>query len=88
LEVCPVRIDLPRMLLELRADEVQRKMVPPLERLAERTVVFGFRHEKLMRLGANVGRWIPLPVMEVNGRKLPQLAPRSFRQIWSELKNE
>jgi L-lactate dehydrogenase complex protein LldF len=82
LEVCPVRIDLPRMLLELRADEVQRKMVPPLERLAERTVAFGFRHEKLMRYGANMGRWIPLPVMEVNGRKLPQLAPRSFRQMW------
>ena len=85
LEVCPVRIDLPRMLLELRADEVECKMVPAWERLAERTVAFGFRHEKLMRYGANVGRFISVGDVRVNGRKLPQLATRSFRQMWADL---
>ena len=88
LEVCPVRIDLPRMLLELRADEVEGKMVPAWERLAERTVAFGFRHERLMRLGANMGRFIPLGEVGVNGRKLPQLAPRSFRQMWPDLEGK
>jgi L-lactate dehydrogenase complex protein LldF len=86
LDVCPVRIDLPRMLLELRADEVGQRMVPTLERWAEQTAAFVFGHEKLMRYGANVGRWIPLPVLNVNGRQLPQLAPRSFRQMWQDLK--
>jgi L-lactate dehydrogenase complex protein LldF len=88
LDVCPVRIDLPRMLLELRADEVGQRMVPTLERWAEQTAAFVFGHEKLMRYGANVGRWIPLPVLNVNGRQLPQLAPRSFRQMWPELKEQ
>jgi L-lactate dehydrogenase complex protein LldF len=88
LDVCPVRIDLPRMLLELRADEVERKIVPPLERWAEQAVAFGFRHEKLMSLGANMGRFIPVGDVRVNGRKLPQLAPRSFRQMWPELKDD
>jgi L-lactate dehydrogenase complex protein LldF len=90
LEVCPVRIDLPRMLLELRADEVQHKLVPPLERWAEQTAAFVLGHEKLMRYGTNMGRLIPLPVLNVNGRKLPQLAPRSFRQMWQsgELSSE
>ncbi len=82
LEVCPVRIDLPRMLLELRADEVEQKIIPPLERWAEQSVAFVFRHEKLMNYGANATRLIPLGEVKVNGRKLPQLAKKSFRQMW------
>ncbi len=95
LDVCPARIDLPRMLLELRAEEVRRGIVPAPESLAERTVAWGLAHERLYRLGTGLGRLAARPFTQdgytnlpprlnpAQERRLPGLAPRSFQKIWA-----
>lgn len=94
LDVCPARIDLPRMLLELRAQEVEDRIVNWRERAAERTVAFGMGHERLYRLGTGAARLLQAPMVRdgqldlpaklnpAQDRRLPALAPRSFREIW------
>jgi L-lactate dehydrogenase complex protein LldF len=94
-EVCPARIDLPRMLLELRADAVQQRIVPWWESVAERAVALGLANEPLYRLGSNLARrlqtpWtqqgqlnLPAALSPGQGRKLPALANRSFREMWA-----
>ncbi len=94
LDVCPARIDLPRMLLELRAQEVEDRIVNWRERAAERTVAFGMGHERLYRMGAGAARLLQAPMARdgqlnlpeklnpAQDRRLPALAPRSFREIW------
>ncbi len=96
MDVCPARIDLPRMLLELRADEVEKKVLTWPERLAEQTAAFILRHEKLMRSVTKIMRWGQRPLAK-NGklklparfhpakeRQLPALAEKSFRQMWED----
>ena len=89
-----MRIDLPRMLLELRADQVEEKTVPWSERKAEETGAFVLKHEKLMRFMTKAVRLAQRPLVR-NGRlrlpqrlnpalerQLPALAKRSFREMW------
>jgi L-lactate dehydrogenase complex protein LldF len=94
--VCPVRIDLPRMLLELRADQVAQGIMPWWERLAERAAALGLSSEPFFRFGTNMGRILQRPFVAADhlrlppslnpaqARQLPALAPRSFRQMWAE----
>jgi L-lactate dehydrogenase complex protein LldF len=96
LDVCPARIDLPRMLLELRADQVKEKVMPWRERFAESSAAFVFSHEKLMRfstaflrLGQRLfmrnGRLqLPNPLNPLPQRQLPHLAKKSCRDLWQE----
>jgi L-lactate dehydrogenase complex protein LldF len=96
LEVCPARIDLPRMLLELRADAAESKHLPWLERLAERTAGRILAHERLMGLTARALRWgqrpfarrgrlqLPRRFNPVLERQLPALAKKSFRDLWKD----
>ncbi|MEA3336775.1 MAG: LutB/LldF family L-lactate oxidation iron-sulfur protein [Chloroflexota bacterium] len=102
LEVCPARIDLPRMLLQLRADEVDRRIIPWYERAAERGLAWAFTHPRLYDRGANAARFLGRPLFKdghsavprklnpAQQRRLPALAPRSFRQRWAsgELEEE
>jgi L-lactate dehydrogenase complex protein LldF len=95
LDACPVRIDLPRMLLALRADMVEQGIVPRREALMERTVAFGLGRSAFFRLGAGLLRLLQRPLVQnrrlalpkrlnpAQGRALPALAPRAFRDIWS-----
>ncbi|MEI2691427.1 MAG: 4Fe-4S dicluster domain-containing protein [Anaerolineae bacterium] len=88
-DVCPARIDLPRLLLELRAEEVQRGLLPAAERMAERAVAWGLGHQRLYQLGAGLGRLaakpfthdgytdLPARLNPAQERRLPALAPRS-----------
>jgi L-lactate dehydrogenase complex protein LldF len=86
MDVCPARIDLPRMLLALREDEVDRRIVPPRDRLAERWAASVLNHPKLfdglLRLASRVGlTTIIQPFLKV---KVPQLAERSFHALWRD----
>ena len=93
-DVCPVRIDLPRMLLALRTDEVTERVLPWRERKAEEGVAFVLAHEKLMRFVMGAVRLaqrrfvydgslnLPDHLNPVPGRQLPGLAKRSFREMW------
>ena len=100
LDVCPARIDLPRMLLELRADEVDQKIMPWHERLAESAAAEIFAHERLLRSTTGALRLFQKPFVKDNqlnlpdrfhpapGRQLPSLAQKPFRDLWKELETE
>lgn len=94
LDVCPARIDLPRMLLALRRREVDENILPWPERLAERAAAFGLGRERLYRLSADLARLAQKPLLDedhlnvpdklnpIHERRLPGLAARSFRDLW------
>lgn len=96
LDVCPARIDLPRMLLELRNDEVERRMLPWAERLAEQSAAFALGDARLMRLATSAARLGGRPLMrdgktnlpdrfDLGGeRELPALAEKPFRDLWKD----
>jgi L-lactate dehydrogenase complex protein LldF len=79
-DVCPVRIDLPRMLVELRGEEVQRGLLPWWEVAAERGAAAVLGNETLMRVAAGFGR----VGQGFVGGNLPRLAKKSFRKMWEE----
>jgi L-lactate dehydrogenase complex protein LldF len=101
-EVCPVKIDIPKMLLALRREVKRSDAREPRSRLEKR----GFQiwswvmqrprlFEALGFVGQAViprpdqGRWLrSLPGLNAwtETRDFPPLAPRSFRQLWREKK--
>jgi L-lactate dehydrogenase complex protein LldF len=101
-DACPVRIDIPRMLIELRKEVDERKIAPWTER-----VVFGvfgwlLRRPALFRLGAPIARLLQRPFARggrierlplffgewTRTRDLPAVAPRTFSERWAELERE
>lgn len=98
MDACPARINLPRMLLELRVEEVRSHVISWPERLAERSAAFVLAHSRLYRLLAGLGRIVQRPFarrgllhlprrLNPGGdRQLPALARRSFRSMWDEIK--
>ncbi len=79
-DVCPVRIDLPRMLVELRGDEVQRGLLPWWEAAAERGAAMMMGDATLMRVGLGFGR----VGQGILSEDLPRLAKKSFRKMWED----
>jgi L-lactate dehydrogenase complex protein LldF len=98
-DACPVRIDIPRMLIELRKEVVERRIAPWPER-----VVFGafgwlLRHPALYRLSAPIARLLQRPFARggriprlplffgdwTRTRDLPVVAARTFQERWAEL---
>lgn len=98
LDACPVRINLPRMLLDLRRDEVQGRMLSPVERFIEQAAAFVLGHYRLYRLLTGTarifqrplvrGRFLRVPrrVNPAGERDLPSLAKRSFHDLWDEIR--
>ncbi len=96
LEVCPARIDLPRMLLELRNQEVRERIMPWHERIAERFAAGVLAGPRRWSFLADLARWLLRPITRnaslrlpgrlnpVQPRKLPGLSRRSFRAIWQD----
>ena len=94
LDACPARINIPRILLELRTDEVENAVLPWHERFAERAAVRVLQSEGLMRVTTKLLRLAQKPLQKegrlnlparlnpAKGRQLPALAPKSFREMW------
>jgi L-lactate dehydrogenase complex protein LldF len=85
-EVCPVKIDIPRILLHLRTKTPHA--LP--ERTAMALVGRAFRDPRAYRLGQRVGRALQTPARILPGplrvwrrsRELPELPRESFRDWW------
>jgi L-lactate dehydrogenase complex protein LldF len=94
-EVCPVKIDIHHLLLWLRRKAVNERLTNVIERFAIQVWFTTMKSSKLYRLASKVARiaqkifrgtdgTLPIPGWS-RTRDFPQLAPRSFKEIWSEL---
>ncbi len=101
-EACPVKIDLPRLLLDLRGDQVAAGEDPLFDRVAMRgfvqTMKSRSRYENAGKL-ANIGsallagmsggniKFMPPPFSGwTESRDFPPFAAKSFRDLWRERK--
>jgi len=95
-EVCPVKIELPKILLELRS-EIVRKHKEPGERRAWRIFSWVMRRPKtfarLGKMGRFAARKMPGVTKTVgpmkawlSQRDLPPMPEKSFRELWKERK--
>lgn len=97
-EVCPVRIDIPRMLLKLRDEAAQAEHAPAWLKIGMKLYRFGVVRPGLYRLGGQMSRWatrflakngwiskLPGPVAAwTDHRDFPAFAEKSFSQRWRE----
>jgi L-lactate dehydrogenase complex protein LldF len=101
-EVCPVKIDIPKVLLSLRAEVAEKTADEPRsrwERRAMRLWAWLMHHPVLFDMAGRIGsvlmpdgsalmaRFGPLAAW-ARGRELPRPAPKSFRQLWAERRRE
>ncbi len=98
-DACPVRIDIPRMLIELRKEVDERRIAPWSERLVFKAFARILRSPALYRLGARIGRTAQRPFVRAGRiralpsffgrwtktRDLPPVAARTFQERWREL---
>ena len=96
LDVCPARIDLPRMLIDLREEVVERGLISRRETTVERGVAWLLRHSRLYEWVSRLLRWIlkpwtrngyvslPFLLKMTRGRQVPAPAPKTFRRLWRE----
>ena len=106
-EVCPVKINIPDLLLHLRSKAQEETQAPPkpksspvTERTSMRMWAWAMKRPWAYNLGASLARlaqrfgaregWIRSVALYplsrwTEGRDLPALAPKSFRQTWKEL---
>ncbi|MBZ0309791.1 MAG: DUF3390 domain-containing protein, partial [Anaerolineae bacterium] len=91
-EVCPVDIDLPRLLLDLRRDLVAEGKSDSVYDWGIKMWEMGNRSPRLFALGGTAARLgqkvtgLPLGAW-TKYRDFPDFAPKSFRQLWKERKN-
>jgi L-lactate dehydrogenase complex protein LldF len=97
-DACPVRIDIPRMLIELRKDVGERNIAPWSERVVFRAFAWLLRHPTLYRLAAPLGRAAQRPFVRAGRiralpsflgqwtktRDLPPVAARTFQERWRD----
>jgi len=86
-EVCPVKIDIPRLLLHLRAEIAPRKG-GIAERLAFKTWARIMTSPALYRLSSAAGRIvqrvIPISRAWTKGRDMRPIESKSFHDLWNE----
>jgi L-lactate dehydrogenase complex protein LldF len=101
-DACPVRIDIPRMLIDLRREIAEQKVAPRAERMIFKALARLLRRPGLFALGAPLGRLLQRPWVRerrirrlplllrrwTRTRDLPPIAPRTFSERWSELSRE
>jgi len=98
-DACPVRIDIPRMLIELRRQVDEEHIAPWTERVLFKTFARLLVHPTLYRFGARIGRILQRPLIRegriralpfffgrwTKTRDLPPVAARTFQERWPEL---
>ena len=95
-EVCPVKIDIPQVLIHLRGRAVAEAPQPRFERLAMRVLAWVFGSERRFALGQRLGRLGARPfvrdgrIRRLPGlgawtatRDLPPVASQTFREWWT-----
>ena len=87
-EVCPVKIEIPKILLELR-QEIVEKSGDRAERLAFRMFAWVMRHPRVYEQFRWVRKMGKLPSAGplkawLSQRDLPNLPAKSFRELWRE----
>jgi len=101
-DACPVKIDIPKMLIELRKENVERRVAPGSERLVFRLVARLLAMPRLYRLGAPLARLLQRPFVRdgaihhlplffgewTRTRDLPAVAPRTFTERWAQVERE
>ena len=94
-EVCPVKIEIPKLLLKLRAEVTEaqtREEKGGLEPLVFRIWAWAMTHPKIYRLGGRLASMFA-PLLPKVGplkhwtsqRELPKLASKSFHRLWREI---
>jgi L-lactate dehydrogenase complex protein LldF len=101
-DACPVRIDIPRMLIELREHLDRERIAPWPERAVFKSFARVLGSPALYRLGARLGRLAQRPFTREGRpgklplffgkwtatRDLPPIARRTFSERWAELERE
>ena len=101
-DACPVRIDIPRMLVELRREVGERKIAPWTERVVFALAGRLLRAPALYRWSAPVARLLQRPFTRgrtirrlplffgawTRTRDLPAVAPQTFQERWPSLERE
>jgi L-lactate dehydrogenase complex protein LldF len=101
-DACPVRIDIPRMLIELRKEVDERRIAPWPERAVFKTLAWLLARPALYRLAARIGRVAQRPFVRggriralpslggawTKTRDLPPVAARTFQERWAALERE
>jgi L-lactate dehydrogenase complex protein LldF len=93
-DACPVRIDIPRLLVDLRARHVEQRRTPSAEGVAMAAAAYAMKSparfaaaQRAGRIGRLLGGWAArgLPVLRswAGSRDLPPAPPETFRQWWA-----
>jgi len=85
-EVCPVKIDIPQLLLHLRG-EISTRQGSALERLAFKVWARVMMSPSLYKIGSvaarTIQRVVPISKAWSSGRDLRPIEARSFHELWS-----
>ena len=98
-DACPVRIDIPRMLIELRKEVAERRIAPWAERVVFKALTFVLARPALYGLAARLGRVAQRPFVRsgrirtlplffgqwTRTRDLPPVARRTFQERWRDV---
>src|SRR5881397_2580463 len=101
-DACPVRIDIPRMLIELRRQVDEKRIAPWIERVVFESFGWLLTRPALYRRVAPIARLLQRPFVRdgairslplffgdwTRTRDLPRVAPRTFQERWKELERE
>ena len=101
-DACPVRIDIPRMLIELRKEVDDKKLAPWPERVVFKAFAWLLGRPALYRLGGPLGRLLQRPFVRggrirtlplffghwTRTRDLPPVAAQTFQERWAALERE
>jgi len=96
-DACPVRIDIPRMLIALRREVDEKKIAPWVERVAFTLLARLLTRPALYRLAVSAGRVLQRPFVSegtisrlpfflndwTRTRDLPAVAARTFQERWA-----